>query len=96
MVVCGREPDRGKKTDRLREWIRECRRVCFGGGFEADMGTEDEVEESGADKDEYIGEEPGKVWVDAEAEAGKEEASGEGSGGEKGLDTERVRGWEWE
>ena len=89
-MLCGRDPARGKKTERLREWSRECRRECFGGGFV------EEEELSGAETDGYIGEVVGKAWVVGEAELGKEVESGEGSGGEKGLDIERVREWEWE
>ena len=95
-MLCGRDPARGKKTERLREWSRECRRECFGGGFVEEVDDDEKEELSGAETDGYIGEVVGKAWVVGEAELGMEVESGEGSGGEKGLDIERVREWELE
>lgn len=76
MVVCGRDPGRGKNTERLREWRREWRRLCFC-GWEVEF---DDV--SGADIEVVIG----NACMVGDAVAGgfegNEDDSGEGSGGE--------------
>ena len=100
IVVCGREPGRGKKTERLRECSREWRRVCLGGDVDGgpvvvddDIGVVGEAEASGAEWDVESMGGAGKGCAGGECK-GKEVESGDGNGGENGVEVDRVREWE--
>lgn len=82
IVLVPREPGRGKKTDKLRECIRECRRTCF-------CGASGCCKVSGAECDGLmVG-----IFGEVGERFGNDEESGDGATGEKGVDVERVREW---
>ena len=87
MLVAGSDPGRGKKMDRLREWMRECLRD--GAPLSAEPFSTGEVGgwRSGAVKEDDIlcGGGMASCW------GGKDDESGEGVIGENGPDIERVR-----
>lgn len=110
ITVEGNEPGRGKKTDRLRECRRECRRVWFW-VFGAGSGNTPFPQLNGR----FFGGDPegrssvledsetgGKLFVsgpciggyDADCEMEKEVDKGDGELGEKGPETDRVREWD--
>ena len=82
--LAGKEPGRGKKTDRLRECIRECRRECLAAVS---------AEVSGAECDVTMIEGGGDVGEERVGVLGKEVDSGEARGRENGVEMERVRAW---
>lgn len=96
MDAVGREPGRGKNTDKLREWIRACR---LEGGW---LGFSVAPVPSGAELEVFMGAGAGgKVYIFGyEKEdmlvggvgTGKDGARGEGTEGVK-AETERVRAW---
>ena len=82
--LAGKEPGRGKKTDRLRECSRECRRECLAAVS---------AEVSGAECEVTMIEGRGDVGEERVGVLGKEGDSGEARGRENGVEMERVRAW---
>ena len=88
MLVAGSEPGRGKYTERLREWMRECLRGGAALGFAPfSMG------EVGGPSSGAVGCEGSLFGGMASCWGGNDEESGEGVIGENGPDIERVREW---